>query len=185
MFPAFSPRNTDNPNPFRPALQYLLNGAAPSSRHRGESESSIDTGGGVDSDVEVARPKMSHELRASVYPLISLSRESSPSYERQSRSEIDDESEEIAARGSLLVHNGSEGRAVKSFWLGGGLGRWLFTSSLGWQFHIGFLVLWVGGCGIGLSIMNRIVLLSECSVEMQSHSANIHSKLEYTNSHIL
>jgi len=47
-------------------------------------------------------------------------------------------------------------------WLvyGGGMGQFFFNTPLGWQIYIGILVLWLGGCQIGLTIMNRIILWS-------------------------
>lgn len=172
----FSPKFTDNPNPFRPALQYLLNGRSQTSRTRAETSTSLDSE--IDSDIEAARPKMSSELRAAVHPLITISRSPSPALGHRSQSasapisESEDESD--ASGRFLLANNNRDARGLKGLFQGGGLGRWLFTTSIGWQFYIGFLVLWVGGCGIGLSLMNRIVLLSECAFEIQGYHTKIY-----------
>ena len=40
------------------------------------------------------------------------------------------------------------------------MGQFFFNTPLGWQIYIGILVLWLGGCQIGLTIMNRIILWS-------------------------
>ncbi|KZM25712.1 uncharacterized protein EKO05_0006046 [Ascochyta rabiei] len=42
----------------------------------------------------------------------------------------------------------------------GGLGNFLFGTWAGWQIWIGLLVFWVGGCGFGLLLMNRFIMLT-------------------------
>jgi hypothetical protein len=42
----------------------------------------------------------------------------------------------------------------------GGLGRWLFGTWAGWQVWVGLLVFWTGGCGFGLLLMNRFIMLT-------------------------
>lgn len=43
----------------------------------------------------------------------------------------------------------------------GGVGNWLFGTWAGWQVYVGVLVVWVGGAGFGLLLMNRFILLSK------------------------
>jgi len=42
----------------------------------------------------------------------------------------------------------------------GGLGKWLFGTWVGWQVWVGLLVFWTGGCGFGLLLMNRFIMLT-------------------------
>src|SRR5579862_764613 len=76
----FSPRNTESPNPFRPAVQYLVSAGRPRSNHRQSSSS-----GSLDSDGEGAHSRMpppnsntSHELGLKSIPLINAARSTSP-----------------------------------------------------------------------------------------------------------
>jgi hypothetical protein len=168
----FSARNTDSPNPFRPALQYLLSSAKPRSNHRQSSSS-----GSIDSEVDGPRsrmssynPKSSSELRATSIPLVSISRSPSP-FQRQhsgsnaasaaSDTDDDDWGDGPASRTPFLPHDSTRKLTGWRHCLyGGGLGQFLFTTPLGWQLYIGVLVFWVGGCQIGLIIMNRLILSS-------------------------
>lgn len=45
----------------------------------------------------------------------------------------------------------------------GGLGNFFFGTWMGWQVYVGLLVFWVAGASFGLLLMNRFILLSECS----------------------
>ncbi|KAF2453739.1 hypothetical protein BDY21DRAFT_354924 [Lineolata rhizophorae] len=42
----------------------------------------------------------------------------------------------------------------------GGLGSFFFGTWIGWQVYVALLVVWVGGCGFGLLLMNRFILLT-------------------------
>lgn len=160
----FSPRNTESPNPFRPALQYLIDTAKPQASHRHSNSS-----GSLDSDNEGARSRMtsksSTELRPHSIPLINISRSPSPFQRRHSgsnpASETDDEDwadQPSLSRRSLLPQDGYKMTGWRRLLYQGGFGQWLFTTQLGWSVFIGIMVLWLGGCQIGLIIMNRIIL---------------------------
>lgn len=51
-------------------------------------------------------------------------------------------------------------RGVRMVLRQGGLGAWLFGTWVGWQVWVGLLVFWVGGCGFGLLLMNRFIMLT-------------------------
>lgn len=168
----FSAKNTDNPNPFRPALQYLLKGGVPrkTSQRRSHSLESLDSDGERDREREEYNmgfhsQQSSSELHAGSIPLITLSRSPSPYARKRSSSNPDvdsedEDSEQYASGRPFLLHDGNKKMGWKGMLQQGGLGQFFFTTSKGWQVYIGILVLWVGGCGIGLVCMNRIVLLS-------------------------
>jgi hypothetical protein len=42
----------------------------------------------------------------------------------------------------------------------GGLGKYFLSTSVGWQVWLGLLVFWTGGCGFGLLLMNRFIMLT-------------------------
>jgi len=159
----FSRMNNDKSNPFRPALQYLLSGVRPEGK-----DNTRNTSSGSSLDSERVRmnwktpSQTSSELHPGSIPLINISRTSSP-YPRSgsnhtSENEDDDFDTAAASRPFLLENRQRNG--WKGIFLDGGFGRWLFTTAIGWQFYVGFMVLWVGACGIGLICMNRIILLS-------------------------
>lgn len=175
----FSARNTDTPNPFRPALQYLLSAGRSTSapRRRSASATSLDS----DSDRDRVYTMSSHshqssssELHAHSVPLITLSRSPSPFARKHAASSSveveDDDDDSDAGRGGsggqshLLAQSGERERGVKGVFAQGGFGRWLFATPRGWQAYVAFQFFWVGSCGIGLSLMNRIVLLSKSLV---------------------
>ncbi|KAH6679226.1 hypothetical protein B0J14DRAFT_472473, partial [Halenospora varia] len=159
-------RNTESPNPFRPALQYLVDSTKPQTNHRHSNSS-----GSLDSDNEGARSRMasksSTELRPHSIPLISISRSPSPFQRRHSgsnpASETDDEDwvdQPSLSRRSLLPQDGYRMTGWKRWLYQGGFGQWLFTTQPGWSVFVGTMVLWLGGCQIGLIIMNRIIFSS-------------------------
>lgn len=164
----FSPRDTESSNPFKPALQYLISAGRSPSKHR-QSNSS----GSLDSDGERPRsrmsynPKSSNEFRqqASI-PLISISRSPSPFRRRHSdsnpASETDDDDWGDYPNSSRqpFLPDQSKLTGWRHLVYGGGFGHFFFNTPLGWQLYIGVLVLWLGGCQIGLTIMNRIILSS-------------------------
>jgi hypothetical protein len=163
----FSARNTDNPNPFKPALQYLLTAKKPRSNHRQRSSS-----GSIGSEGDSPRPRMSPynpksstEFRGSPIPLINISRSPSPypgeDHNSNAGSDSDDEwGDSYASREPFLSQEGYKLTGWRALLRGGGCGQWLFATNLGWAFYIAILVLWLGGCQIGLTIMNRIILWS-------------------------
>jgi hypothetical protein len=172
----FSARNTDSPNPFRPALQYLLSSGKKSRAHHRHTTSS----GSIDTEDSESRsmasslhPKNSSEFRSNSIPLISISRSPSPFQRRRSdsnpASEATDEDDwgdyPSSSRRSLLPADGYRLTGWKYYVYGGGFGQWLFTTPLGWTFYIGVLVIWLGGCQIGLTVMNRIIMWSAYLLE--------------------
>jgi len=163
----FSPRNTESPNPFRPAVQYLVSAGRPRSNHRQSSSS-----GSLDSDDEGARSRMppmnsstSSELGAKSIPLINAARSISPlrrPSDSNANSDTDDDEWGDAPRsiGQPFLTPSSRLTGWRWFIYGGGAGRFFFNTPLGWQMYIGILVLWLGGCQIGLTVINRIILWS-------------------------
>ena len=156
----FSPRNTESPNPFRPALQYLISAGRPQSNRRRSSSS-----GSIDSDGEGARPIMSlptsHKLNPESIPVS----HSTPPFRRRSDSKSDTDDDEWGDAPNstlqpLFPAGSSRFTGWRRFIYGGGAGQFFFNTPRGWQIYIGILVLWLGGCQIGLTIMNRIVMWS-------------------------
>ncbi|CZS96927.1 hypothetical protein WAI453_010244 [Rhynchosporium graminicola] len=174
----FSPRNTDAPNPFKPALQYLLLSgdrlqSQSQSRSRPDHQQTSSAGGpDTDSDPDTQSPpaKMPSfkSPNQTSIPLVNISRSPSPFRRRHSDSnpsgsETDDDDWGVAPMSSREPFLTQEERSSKYTgwrWLfyGGGIGQFFFNTVLGWQIYIGILVLWLGGCQIGLTILNRIIL---------------------------
>jgi hypothetical protein len=171
--PNFSPKNTDTPDPFRPAVQYLLSTGkprTPQTKHRrGSSSDSLD----YDSDRPRPRmpsynPKSSNDSRETSIPLINISRIPSPSHAQQhsnlnigSDTDDDEWGESYADQRPFLSQE--EGRRLSGWrgvFQGGGFGQIFFATNLGWSVYIGILVLWLGGCEISLTVINRIILWS-------------------------
>lgn len=163
----FSAQNTDSPNPFQPALQYLLSGDRASSLSPSIDSDPERTRGNMASRTGRSSNSSSSELQPNSIPLITFSRTPSPYPRKNSNptsyasSEVEDDSFDDSSRRPFL----SEGhqpvaKGWKGLLYGGGLGHWLFATAVGWQFYVGFLVFWLGGCAIGLILMNRIILLS-------------------------
>lgn len=93
------------------------------------------------------------------------SRATSPYPRARSAVQSEDEDDEFGAVDSIrpLMSRdvGSGGRrGWKGVWKQGGLGAFFFGTWLGWQVWVGLLVFWVGGCGFGLMLMNRFILLT-------------------------
>ncbi|KAG9238925.1 hypothetical protein BJ875DRAFT_449875 [Amylocarpus encephaloides] len=164
----FSLRNTESPNPFRPALNYLVSGGKSQANHRQSSSSgSIDSDEQPRSKMSSSQPKPPSELRPTSIPLISISRSPSPFARRRSDSNHASETDDddwgdypSSSRRQLLPADGYKLSGWKGWLYGGGLGQWIFTTPLGWTVYIGVLVIWLGGCQIGLILMNRIILWS-------------------------
>ncbi|RDL36972.1 Uncharacterized protein BP5553_04405 [Venustampulla echinocandica] len=168
----FSLRNnsSSNSNPFRPALQYLVAATkeTPTSHHQTNSSGSIDSDiDGPRSRMTSCNPKSSSEFRSTSIPLINISRSPSPYHQRQhsdsnptSETDDDDWGDYPASQRPFLPEDGYKLTGWRALLYRGGFGQWLFTTQLGWTVYIGVLVLWLGGCQIGLTIMNRIILWS-------------------------
>jgi hypothetical protein len=181
----FSARNTDSPNPFRPALQYLLSAgrSPPKSSHRQSSSSgSLDSEGDTRPRMTSYNPKSSTELRGTQIPLISLSRSPSPYAHRRSASNQGSETDEDdwgnypnSSRRPFLSQEQGKLTGWNSLIYGGGAGQFFFNTPLGWQLYIAILVIWLGGCQIGLLIMNRIILWSGYLQENYTHQTKLMS----------
>lgn len=169
----FSPRNTETANPFKPALQYLISSVkdrTKSHSRQRSSEGSLDSEG----DNTYLRPNMpshnsksSTEFRTPSIPLISISRSPSPFRRRTSDSNPsnasetdDDEWGDYGNSRQPFLLDPSKLRGWQSLVYGGGMGHFLFNTPLGWQFYVAILVIWLGGCQIGVTLMNRIILWS-------------------------
>lgn len=103
------------------------------------------------------------ELQPGV-PLIDLSRTPSPYPRSRSAAQSEDEDDEYEPASSIrpLVSSdvGRGSGVFRSVWRQGGLGGFFFGTWMGWQIWVGLLVFWVGGCGFGLLLMNRFILLT-------------------------
>ena len=164
----FSARGTDSPNPFRPALQYLL----PKRTRPNHRESS--SSGSIDSETETAGSQMfsSNYRSATDYrnptsiPIITISRSPSP-FQRPhsgsnpvSDSDDDDWGDRAYSRYPFLPNEPRRLTGWRALLYGGEFGQFIFTTSIGWQLYIAVLVLWLGGFEIGLLLTNRIILWS-------------------------
>jgi hypothetical protein len=161
----FSPRNTESPNPFRPALQYLVSAGRPRLNHRPSSSSRS-----IDSDGEEVPSRMlpsdPNELRPASIPSSNIPGSASP-LRRRSNSDLNSDSDNddwgdnpSSTRQPFLIQDAAKLTGWRRLIYGGGAGQFFFNTPLGWQLYIGTLVLWLGGCQIGLTIMNRIILWS-------------------------
>lgn len=167
----------NRPNPFasqslfKPASEYLgaQFGAKPRPHSKSPSLEELDTEIGMldntDMDDRVSRSiyQDSTELTPRSIPLISLSRSPSPYPRNRSAAQSEDEDEfehgEVAQSRPLVANDIATGsRERKKFFQRGGLGHFLFGTSIGWQVYVGLLVFWVGGCQFGLLLMNRFIL---------------------------
>lgn len=163
----FSPRNTESSNPFKPALQYLISAGKNPSKHRqSNSSESLDSDGEGSRSRMSYNPKSSNEFREqSSIPLISISRSPSPFRRRHSdsnpTSETDDDDwGDYPNSRQPFLPDQSKLTGWRYGLYGGGFGQFFFNNPLGWQLYIGILIFWLGGCQIGLTIMNRIILSS-------------------------
>jgi len=62
-------------------------------------------------------------------------------------------------RRPFLLDN-SQAKGWKGLIYNGGLGHWLFTTSIGWQTYVGFLILWLSATSTGLTVLNRLMLMT-------------------------
>ncbi|KAF9700702.1 hypothetical protein EKO04_001640 [Ascochyta lentis] len=104
---------------------------------------------------------------APAIPLIDIgSRTTSPYPRSRSAAQSEDEDDEYGPGSSIrpLVGGGRgtgyERGSWKMIFRQGGLGSFLLGTWVGWQIWIGLLVFWVGGCGFGLLLMNRFIMLT-------------------------
>lgn len=149
-----------------------------SAHRRKVTSDSID---GVDDDIEnnatmsnlrAHSRHSSQEAGATLAPAVPLidvgSRTGSPNPYPRSRSaaQSEDEDDEYELSSSIrpLVGGGRNAQFEKGNWKmifrQGGLGSFLHGTWIGWQVWIGILVFWVGGCGFGLLLMNRFIMLT-------------------------
>lgn len=123
--------------------------------------------------------KSSSELGVSSIHLINISRSPSPSQQRRSESNADygTDDDDDDWGDSVRRQSTSDDLGKDQGWRGivysGGCGQFFFNTALGWQLYIGILILWLGGCQIGLILMNRIILWSGYLHENYTH----HTKL--------
>ncbi|KAL1306082.1 hypothetical protein AAFC00_004202 [Neodothiora populina] len=167
---------------FKPAAHYL--GSALSNnqinftgRRRSLSLDDSDTeagragikGGGTMDEDEVPRtsyltPHASTESSAAI-PLVDISPSPSPSPLTRVRSAAQSEDDEDydtgdGDQGRPLVASSqvSRGRfSAQEVLKRGGLGRFFYGTAVGWRLYLGLLVFWVGGCQLGLLLMNRFI----------------------------
>jgi hypothetical protein len=175
-------------NPFKSAFSYLSNASSrPTSSKRSSHRSSTPLNEpDLDLDSDIENRTMDHNRSTSGHsshssnhsftglqpgniPLIDFSRSPSP-YPRsrsaaQSEDEDDDDFEPTSSIRPLVASDIGSGGAGSGGWKRifrvGGLGGFFFGTWMGWQVYVGLLVFWVGGCGFGLLLMNRFILLSK------------------------
>ncbi|KAF2642620.1 hypothetical protein P280DRAFT_467946 [Massarina eburnea CBS 473.64] len=175
-------------NFFRPAFSLLNNSPKPARSHRSShskktdgytdapyrrknSASSIDDTDNEDIEHYAAMDhsrarNSSSELQPAV-PLIDVGSRSTSPYPRvRSAAQSEDEDDDFEPADSirpLVAHDvgrGSRGSSFRGIWREGGLGGFFFGTWMGWQIWVALLVFWVGGCGFGLLLMNRFILLT-------------------------
>ena len=104
------------------------------------------------------------ELTPKSIPLIDISRSPSPYARSRSAAQSEDEDEydygDTAQSRPLVAKDIGSGpsKYKAALFQRGGLGQFLFGTSIGWQIYMGLLVIWVGGCQFGLLLMNRFIL---------------------------
>ncbi|KAH9864403.1 hypothetical protein J1614_010337 [Plenodomus biglobosus] len=120
--------------------------------------------------MEARRSHSTQNSQSELHPPIPLidigSRSTSPNPYARNRSAAQSEDEEddfeaVSSIRPLVSHHVSKGSpGWKGFWRQGGPGAFFFGTWLGWQIWVGLLVFWVGGCGFGLLLMNRFIMLT-------------------------
>lgn len=164
---------------FRPAFSYLNNfprdhpPTAPKPQ-RTNSASSLDDPDPDDVEhyAQMDSSRRSHSSSNSlnelqpVMPLIDVgSRSASPYPRSRSAVQSEDEDDDFEPADSIRplvgrdVGRGSGG-STRGVWREGGLGGFFFGTWMGWQIWVALLVFWVGGCGFGLLLMNRFIMLT-------------------------
>lgn len=169
-------------NIFRPAFSYLNNIArdppTKTDRYRDKvrrknSASSLDDTDHSDIEqyAQMEGSRKSHSSANSLsdlqpaMPLIDISSRSASPYPRsRSAAQSEDEDEDFEPADSVrpLVNNRlARGASFsRGVWREGGLGGFFFGTWMGWQLYVALLVFWVGGCGFGLLLMNRFIMLT-------------------------
>jgi hypothetical protein len=175
-------------NFFKPAFSYLNNSSNSKSNskskktdsytdnpRRKESTSSLDDTDASDIEhyAQMDNPRTGEssssysftELQP-VAPLIDISSRSTSPYPRsRSAAQSEDEDDDFEPADSirpLVAHSEGRkrGKTFGGIWREGGLGGFFFGTWMGWQIWVALLVFWVGGCGFGLLLMNRFILLT-------------------------
>lgn len=169
-------------NIFRPAFSYLNNVARdnlPTNQdrylnklRRKNSASSLDDTdhSDVEQYAQMDASRTSHSSKNSLselqpaVPLIDISSRSNSPYPRnRSAAQSEDEDDDFEPADSIrpLVNNRlNRGNTSRGVWGEGGLGGFFFGTWMGWQVYVALLVFWVGGCGFGLLLMNRFIMLT-------------------------
>lgn len=161
----------------KPTKQTSRTSTTTTHRHKTTADSIDD----LDSDIERnansrmegnRRSHSSHNSQeagglAPAVPLIDIGSRSTSPYPRSrsaAQSEDEDDDYELSSSIRPLVGGGRSTGYERGDWKmilrQGGLGGFLFGTWVGWQIWIGLLVFWVGGCGFGLLLMNRFIMLT-------------------------
>ena len=187
-----SPRVVSNAL-FQPAIQYLSRSRTPSPHPKRSDSIDESYADGITLSRQPSNTNSNAgDFSTGAIPLITFSRSPSPyPRSRSSAAQSEDEDEEydhippetpIFASGRV-----GERRTWKGWLKNGGFGAWLFGTKIGWQIYVGFLVLFVGGTGFELVMLNRIILWSKTMIDMTFIFAVwliSRNQPEYTNSHI-
>ncbi|EPQ65515.1 Bgt-3057 [Blumeria graminis f. sp. tritici] len=118
------------------------------------------------------------ESTSTLIPMTNVIRSTSPYQRRQSESNAtsgtdDDDDWGDSIREPFLTSTPESYHPWKGWLHNGNCGKFFFNTPLGWHLYVGILVLWLGGCQIGLILMNRIILWSGYLHENYTH----HTKL--------
>ncbi|KAH0391463.1 hypothetical protein KCU89_g14492, partial [Aureobasidium melanogenum] len=111
-----------------------------------------------------AHPNASELLPSPKGPLVNVSRSPSPFARAQSVAQSEDDEEyelrTMSQTGHLVAKDNvaSERSSAKRIFQKGGIGQFLFGTTVGWRIYLAFLVFWVGGCQFGTLLMNRFIL---------------------------
>ncbi|KAG9960203.1 hypothetical protein KCU61_g6783, partial [Aureobasidium melanogenum] len=111
-----------------------------------------------------AHPNASELLPSPKDPLVNVSRSPSPFARAQSFAQSEDDEEyelrNISQTRHLVAKDNvaSERSSAKRIFQKGGIGQFLFGTSVGWRIYLASLVFWVGGCQFGTLLMNRFIL---------------------------
>lgn len=114
------------------------------------------------------RSHSTHNSQSDLQPPVALidvgSRSTSPYPRNRSAAQSEDEDDDFEPVSSirpLVSHDVGRGADYsRGFWTQGGPGAFFFGTWKGWQVWVGLLVFWVGGCGFGLLLMNRFIMLT-------------------------
>jgi hypothetical protein len=176
-FSRLSLHNTEILSLFQPAVQYLLSGNnfRPTSRRAGSPEIIDSNRGGI--SLKMSSYTQS-ELHGSSIPLTSSSRKT---IIPNAGSDSDDNNFEQQPSGRPFSLANKQTKGWVGILLQGGLGHWLFGTATGWQGYIGLLVIWMAGCGVGMTIVTMITLQSKLHVQANWKHTNNSQKPVFTN----